>query len=234
MSRSSKLAELRALRASGKTRLTTYQVEEEQNIYDEVDEDGYKKRVRERLDQDDFVVDDKGEGYADDGREEWDNERRYDSASASEDEVPLKGNAGELLHPTCNVSMNAKCPVTDNFVQQNVNGKKIKRRLNERITILTNISAMDPLQRPQNQRYASHHIAHIATTNEPCSLLQQLKMLPSWPISWEKWMSMSLRDGHSNPSNLRLDEKPAYFPLLSHERTKFRCPSRTTPVMLVT
>ncbi|KAK4690388.1 DNA polymerase alpha subunit A, partial [Lecanoromycetidae sp. Uapishka_2] len=95
MSRASRLAELRALRESGKTRLTTYKVAEEENLYEEVDEEGYKKVVRARLDQDDFVIDDNGEGYADDGREEWMGERRYDSASGSEEEVPLKGKAAK-------------------------------------------------------------------------------------------------------------------------------------------
>lgn len=95
MSRAARLAELRALRASGKKRLATYQVEEEENIYDEVDEEGYKKLVRKRLDQDDFVIDDNGEGYADDGREEWMGEQRYGSASGSDDELPVKGKAGE-------------------------------------------------------------------------------------------------------------------------------------------
>jgi len=94
MSKAARLAELRALRASGKTRLSTYQVADEENLYDEVDEEGYKKVVRSRLDQDDFIVDDNGEGYADDGREEWMGERRYDSASGSEEELPLKGKAG--------------------------------------------------------------------------------------------------------------------------------------------
>lgn len=92
-----RLAELRALRASGKTRLSSYQVEEEENLYDEVDEEGYKKVVRSRLDQDDFIVDDNGEGYADDGREEWMNERRPASASGSEEELPLKGKAGQCM-----------------------------------------------------------------------------------------------------------------------------------------
>lgn len=94
MSRHARLAELRALRASGKTRLSTYKVEEEENIYEEVDEEGYKKVVRARLDRDDFVIDDNGEGYADDGREEWMGERRDHSASGSEEELPLKGKAG--------------------------------------------------------------------------------------------------------------------------------------------
>ena len=95
MSRHARLAELRALRASGKTRLSTYKVEEEENVYEEVDEEGYKKVVRARLDRDDFVIDDNGEGYADDGREEWMGERRYDSVSGSEEELPLKGKAGQ-------------------------------------------------------------------------------------------------------------------------------------------
>ena len=94
MSRAARLAELRALRASGKPRLSTYRVAEEENIYEEVDEEGYKKVVRARLDRDDFVIDDNGEGYADDGREEWMGEKRYGSASGSEEDVPLKGKAG--------------------------------------------------------------------------------------------------------------------------------------------
>ena len=97
MSKAARLAELRALRASGKTRLSTYEVADEENLYDEVDEEGYKKVVRSRLDRDDFIVDDNGEGYADDGREEWMGERRDDSASGSEEEFPLKGRAGRHI-----------------------------------------------------------------------------------------------------------------------------------------
>jgi len=87
-----KFAELRALRESGKKRLETYEIEQEEDVYEEVDEEGYKKVVRERLNQDDFVIDDNGEGYADDGREEWDRQPEY--GSESEDERPVKGKAG--------------------------------------------------------------------------------------------------------------------------------------------
>lgn len=93
MSRRSKLEELRALRASGKKRLASYQVEDEGDVYEELDEEGYKKLVRQRLDRDDFVVDDNGEGYADDGREDWNDPRRYDSDS--EGELPLRGKAAK-------------------------------------------------------------------------------------------------------------------------------------------
>ena len=94
MSRAARFEQLRALRLAGKTAFSTYKVEEAEDVYDEVDEDGYKKKVRERLDRDDFVVDDNGAGYADDGREELD-ERHYDSMTESEEEIPLKGKAGE-------------------------------------------------------------------------------------------------------------------------------------------
>ncbi|KAI9700773.1 MAG: DNA-directed DNA polymerase alpha catalytic subunit pol1 [Candelina mexicana] len=95
MSRRAKLAELSALRASKKTRLSTYEVDEEEKLYEEVDEESYKSVVRERLKQDDFVIDDNGEGYADDGREEWGHERQYRSDSESEEELPLKGKAAK-------------------------------------------------------------------------------------------------------------------------------------------
>ncbi|KAK2628552.1 hypothetical protein QTJ16_001655 [Diplocarpon rosae] len=88
-----KFAEFRALKASGKKRLDTYQVEDEEDLYEEVDEDGYKKVVRDRLNQDDFVIDDNGEGYADDGREEWDHQPNY--GSGSEEDLPVNGKYGK-------------------------------------------------------------------------------------------------------------------------------------------
>ena len=125
MSRAARLAELRALRESGKTRLSTYKIEEAENLYEEVDEEGYKRVVRARLDQDDFVIDDNGEGYADDGREEWMGERRYDSASGSEEEIPLKGRAGQYnckLRPYQHANT---------LLQQNESASKRRRRLSE-------------------------------------------------------------------------------------------------------
>ncbi|KAK8124887.1 DNA polymerase [Apiospora kogelbergensis] len=84
-----KFAELRALRASGKKAIDSYETEETADLYDEVDEHQYKEIVRGRLNQDDFVVDDNGEGYADDGREEWDRVQHHDSES--EDERVIRG-----------------------------------------------------------------------------------------------------------------------------------------------
>ena len=47
------------------------QQEEEEDLYDEVDEDQYKSIVRGRLQKDDFIVDDGVEGYADNGMDDW-------------------------------------------------------------------------------------------------------------------------------------------------------------------
>lgn len=105
MSRAARLAELKALRAAGKKRV--YEVEEAQSLYDEVDEEGYKNIVRSRLDRDDFVVGDGGEGYADDGREEWHTEKYRGYDTGSEDEQPLRGKAG-----ACGVCHLTRCMLT--------------------------------------------------------------------------------------------------------------------------
>ena len=80
----SKFAELRALRKAGKKAFDSYEVSHAEDLYEEVDENQYKKIVRDRLNQDDFVVDDNGEGYADDGREEWDRVPAYETDSEDE------------------------------------------------------------------------------------------------------------------------------------------------------
>ena len=98
-SRAETLARLRELRKSGKTGFSTYEVEEAEDLYETVDEEGYKKVVRSRLDQDDFVVDDNGAGYADDGREDWENEQHYDE-SESENEAPGRSKAGSYTSAT--------------------------------------------------------------------------------------------------------------------------------------
>lgn len=90
VNRRAQLAELQALRQSGKKTFDNYRVDEAHDLYDEVDEDNYKKMLHVRLNQDDFVVDDNGEGYIDDGREEWDRAGQYDSDSDA-DNLPTKG-----------------------------------------------------------------------------------------------------------------------------------------------
>lgn len=54
---------------------TRLQPEEDDDLYDEVDENQYKSIVKGRLQRDDFIVDDGVDGYADNGMDDWgDNE----------------------------------------------------------------------------------------------------------------------------------------------------------------
>lgn len=86
---SQRFAELRALRQAGKTRASTYESKENEELYDNVSEEEYRKIVRQRLDEDDFVVDDNGAGYVDNGYDEWDQSHYSD-----EDDENEKGSSG--------------------------------------------------------------------------------------------------------------------------------------------
>lgn len=94
-SRADRLAQIRALRAAGKTGFDAYEVQEAESIYETVDDEGYKKVVRSRLDQDDFVVDDNGEGYADDGREDWQDQKVVYEDDETDGDLPVQSKAGE-------------------------------------------------------------------------------------------------------------------------------------------
>ncbi|GAB7339427.1 hypothetical protein MBLNU457_6059t1 [Dothideomycetes sp. NU457] len=93
--RADALARLRALRKSGQTGFSSYEVKEAEDLYDTVDDEGYKKVVRSRLDEDDFVVDDNGAGYADDGREDWQDQRQAGDDSESDGDLPTKSKAAK-------------------------------------------------------------------------------------------------------------------------------------------
>lgn len=147
-----KLAQLAALRKAGKKTFDSYEVERVEELYEEVDEDRYKKIVRERLNQDDFVVDDNGEGYADDGREDWDRIQQYESDS--EDDLPIRGKE------------NKKCEYLALFYTRDrplilePQPKSNARRINPSETQPTGTSASSSPRAPQklsrNPRYARY------------------------------------------------------------------------------
>lgn len=90
-----RFAELRRLRAEGKTKRDFSFDEDDSRIYDEVGEAEYEKRQRERLREDDFVIDDDGKGYVDNGEYEWDQPANY---SDNEEDNEESGSAKKRKH----------------------------------------------------------------------------------------------------------------------------------------
>lgn len=78
LSRTAKKDKLKRLREARKTGQIALVSSDEENvsIYDEVDEDTFRKHKRDQLMNDDFIVDDNGEGYVDNGVDEWDDTTR--------------------------------------------------------------------------------------------------------------------------------------------------------------
>lgn len=86
LSRSAKLDKLKRLREARRTGRIADSDDEDMAIYDEVDEDTFRQHKRDQLMNDDFIVDDNGEGYVDNGADEWDDATRPNYYSDEEDQ----------------------------------------------------------------------------------------------------------------------------------------------------
>ncbi len=67
---------------------------DDSELYDEVTDDQYRSIVGSRLERDDFIIDDDGSGYVDNGVEDWDG--ADDDEDESEDEDDFEGEDEEL------------------------------------------------------------------------------------------------------------------------------------------
>lgn len=211
--RATRLAELRALRASGKKRGSTYEVEDQGDIYDEVDDDGYKKVIRSRLDEDDFVVDDNGAGYADDGREVW-NENVVDYSSDDSDELPARGKAAK---------------------RKREEEEQRKEKMNNGISRYFNNAHAAAAAPKSKVSWCPVYVAVARLLSDHCSI--SLLLLPKtrtgWRIFSEKSIQMScpITSPHRTLSSLRHRAKCASFPHLCPKSDAARDPERRMKIM---
>ncbi|VEU20432.1 DEKNAAC101331 [Brettanomyces naardenensis] len=85
MGKRDKFARLKAARAGKKIEQEEDDVDQV-DIYDEVDEMEYRKHKRDQLLNDDFIVDENGEGYAETGADDWDGPQEGDEDEQEEEE----------------------------------------------------------------------------------------------------------------------------------------------------
>lgn len=208
-----RLAELRALRASGKKRLSTYEVEDQGDIYDEVDDDGYKKVIRSRLDEDDFVVDDNGAGYADDGREVW-NENVVDYGSDDSDELPARGKAAK---------------------RKREEEQQRKEKVNNGISKYFNSGHAAAAAPKSKVSWCPVYAAVARLSSDHCStsLLLLLRTRTLWRIFSEKSIRMlcPITFQHRTSSSQRRGAKCASFPHLCPKSDAARDPERRMRMM---
>ena len=88
MSRNERREKLEQLRASKSAKGRVAATSSDGDLYDLVPQEVYESVVRSRLAEDDFIVDDNGEGYVDNGMDDWDRPNEDDESDEETGALP--------------------------------------------------------------------------------------------------------------------------------------------------
>lgn len=95
-------------------------------IYDEVDEETFREHKRYQLMNDDFIVDDNGEGYVDNGADEWDDSSRPNYYS-DEDDVDSNKRKRKKKDEQRPIKVAKTAPINNFFKSTTIRTNEVKK-----------------------------------------------------------------------------------------------------------